>query len=109
MRIRGTGSGTEEMRALDKTELQRLLGGERGDGNWWHALWVLLARGGLRRSEARRLTWADVGEYSVTVRGRTKTRESKRTVRLPPSVIEAVNGAGAFSLRWMPAGWRPPR
>jgi Phage integrase family. len=50
-------------------------------GNRWHALWVLLARGGLRSSEARRLTWADVGEYSVTVRGRTKTRESKRTVR----------------------------
>ena len=37
-----------------------------------------------------RLTWADVGQTSVTVRGQTKTRESKRTVALAPSVMEVM-------------------
>jgi integrase len=79
-----------EMQALDRVQLSRLLAVSEYTANRHHALWVLLARGGLRPSEALRLTWTDVGTTSVTVRGRTKTKESRRTVVLASAVMEAL-------------------
>jgi integrase len=79
-----------EMQALDKVQLARLLAVSEYTENRHHALWVLLARGGLRPSEALRLTWADVLQGAVMVRGQTKTKESRRTVKLPASVMAAL-------------------
>jgi integrase len=79
-----------EMHALDQAQLARLLATSEATGNRWHALWHLLANGGLRPSEALRLTWADVGKDRVLVRGKTKTKGSRRTVALSPSTMDAL-------------------
>jgi integrase len=79
-----------EMRSLDRTQLSRLLAASEATGNRWHALWCVLAHGGLRPSEALRLTWADVGADHVIVRGATKTASSRRTVTLPAGTMEML-------------------
>jgi integrase len=79
-----------EMRALDRIQLSRLLATSEATGNRWQALWHLLATGGLRPSEALRLTWEDVGPNYVIVRGETKTEGSRRTVSLPAATIQAL-------------------
>lgn len=78
-----------EMLALDQVQLDRLLATSEATGNRHHALWCVLAKGGLRPSEALRLTWADVGTNWVVVRGETKTAGSRRTVTLPASTMTA--------------------
>ena len=84
-----------EMRALDRAQLSRLMAASEAMGNRWHALWCLLATGGLRPSEALRLTWPDVGADHVIVQGETKTATSRRTVALPATTMEALRWHGA--------------
>jgi integrase len=79
-----------EMHALDRAGLARLLAASEATENRWHALWSVLATGGLRPSEALRLRWADVSADAVTVRGETKTATSRRTVTLPAATMEAL-------------------
>jgi integrase len=79
-----------EMQVLDREQLARLLATSEATSNRWHALWCVLAHGGLRPSEALRLTWRDVGPKSIVVRGETKNDGSKRTVTLPGSTMEAL-------------------
>jgi integrase len=81
-----------EMLVLDRVQLARLLASSEATENRWHALWCLLAHGGLRPSEALRLTWRDVeaNRNRIVVRGETKTDGSKRTVTLPASTMEAL-------------------
>jgi hypothetical protein len=79
-----------EMHALDRAGLARLLAASEATENRWHALWTVLATGGLRPSEALRLRWADVGADHVTVRGETKTAGSRRTVTLPAATMDAL-------------------
>jgi integrase len=79
-----------EMKALNRVQLARLLATSEATGNRWHALWHVLASGGLRPSEALRLTWDDVGSDRVVVRGETKTKGSERTVPLPASTMQAL-------------------
>jgi integrase len=79
-----------------------------GDRNRWHALWHLLANGGLRTSEAQALKWEEdvdwkrgrvrVNKALVESLGRgeswrlepPKTERSRRTVELPPETMEAL-------------------
>jgi integrase len=94
-----------EMQALDRTQLARLLATSEAIGNRWTALWVLLAHGGLRPSEALGLKWADVGTdrlrvNQVLVTGlkgggwsltEPKTHGSRRIVTLPSMAIQALS------------------
>jgi integrase len=79
-----------EMHALDRDQLARLLAVSEATENRWHALWCVLATGGLRPSEALRLTWRDVNGEAVTVLGETKTASSRRTVTLPERTMAAL-------------------
>lgn len=88
--------------ALSITELRKLLAASAGTK--YHALWVLLATCGLRRSEALALRWGDIdisaGTLSVSrslVRqgGRwlvsaPKTERSDRMIELPALATEAL-------------------
>jgi integrase len=79
-----------EMHALNRRQLDRLLAISEATSNRHHALWCVLAEGGLRPSEALRLPWDDVGTNWVVVRGETKTASSRRTVTLPASTMTAL-------------------
>lgn len=94
----------QETTTLNAAQLDRLLATSEVTGNRWHALWCVLASGGLRPSEALALTWADVAPDSVHVRrtlvvarkggGWTltepKTRRSRRVVTLSAEAMEAL-------------------
>jgi integrase len=79
-----------EPKVFDRVQLKRFLATSEATGNRHHALWCVLATGGLRPSEALRLTWDDVGADYVLVRGETKTAGSRRKVKLPASTMLAL-------------------
>lgn len=72
-----------EMRCLPQGDIGKLL--EATSTKRWKALFALLCFTGLRISEALALTWDDVLEDRVIVRG-GKTDSAKREVMLIPSV-----------------------
>lgn len=92
-----------EMQILDVQQVQRLF--ETSADDRLHALWVLLSTCGLRLGEASGLRWEDVdfADGTLTVRralqrqrkrglvlAEPKTPRSRRTLRLPPNVLEAL-------------------
>jgi integrase len=93
-----------EMHALTADQKSRLLATSEATGNRWHALWHVLANGGLRPCEALGLRWQDVGADRVHIAfalvpkrtgggwtlERPKTRQSVRTVTLSGATIEAL-------------------
>lgn len=72
-----------EMRCLSRSEVSTLL--SSCTTGRWKALFALLAFSGLRISEALSLTWEDVKEDTITVRG-TKSKAAQREVILIPYV-----------------------
>lgn len=94
----------QEMQALDRDQLSRLLATSESCDNRWTPLWSLLAHGGLRPSEALGLKWAEVGADRVRViqalvtglKGggwkltEPKTLGSRRTVTLPAQTMHAL-------------------
>ena len=80
------------------------------EGNWLRAFFVTAATLGLRRGELRALRWSDIdfddttltirrtgsritGEYSER---QPKTERSRRTISLPPSVVEELRRHSAL-------------
>ena len=94
-----------EMQTLTREQVQTLL--SSSNGTRWQALWSLLVSTGLRLGEATALRWNDLDLRHGTVviqrsvqRQREvglvyvepKTRSSRRTVLLPPGVVQALHG-----------------
>jgi integrase len=92
-----------EMQILDVQQVQRLFESSSADRH--HALWVILATCGLRLGEASGLCWDDIDFVAGTLtirralqrqRGKglvlaePKTPRSRRTLRLPANVLEAL-------------------
>jgi integrase len=94
----------KEMHPLSAQEARRLLEAARGDR--FEALYVLAVHTGMRRGELLGLKWGDVDLENATVRVRRtltrngtghvlrepKTKKSRRTVRITPQAVEALNG-----------------
>jgi integrase len=94
----------KEMHPLSAQEARRLLEAARGDR--LEALYVLAVHTGMRRGELLGLKWGDVDLENATVRVRRtltrngtghvlrepKTKKSRRTVRITPQAVEALNG-----------------
>lgn len=93
----------KEMRPLTPTETQTLLRSTADDR--LHPLWVLLVTTGLRIGEASGLHWADIDLANGTLAVRhsiqrqkgkglvlsdLKTKRSRRTIHLAPSVLRAL-------------------
>ncbi len=89
---------------------------ETSAGSPWHPLWVLLLTTGLRPQEALALQWADLepqgvlriqralrqvspGCYEV---GDTKTRGSRRSLRVPQEVLEVLSAHRMAQTRLSP-------
>ena len=91
-----------ELEELDATALRRLLEAARQDR--LYPLWLLLALTGLRRGEACALRWEDIDleagvltvrRSRVVVGGRVveqepKTKRSRRTIAMPPVLVDAL-------------------
>src|ERR687897_185733 len=94
----------KEMHPLSALEARQLLEAARGDR--LEALYVLAVHTGMRRGELLGLRWGDVDVENATVRvrrtltrngtghvlGEPKTKKSRRTVRITPRAVEALNG-----------------
>jgi len=109
-----------ERRFLSSTEAKKFLAAARG--NRLESLFLVLLTTGLRRSEARGLTWDDVDfeQATLTVQRQTirvdgvnhtlspKTASSRRVVALPATIIAALvrqrervaNERDAMGVRW---------
>jgi integrase len=93
---------SKEMHPLSASEARELL--EAASGDRLEALYVLAIHTGMRRGELLGLKWADVDLENVTIRvrrtfthkgtgyvlGDTKTKKSRRTVRLTERAVEAL-------------------
>lgn len=91
-----------EMRALDETEIKKVLGAAKGTSLYGPVLLAIAT--GMRRGEILGLRWSDVdlstGELNVVrslqdtesglVFKAPKTRKGRRVVLLPPGVVEAL-------------------
>lgn len=95
------GQGGRPSKALTVKQADAVLVAARG--STLHAYFVLSLLTGIRTEEARALTWErvhlDVTEdrppnvevwRSVRASGDTKTRKSRRTLKLPPQAVEAL-------------------
>ena len=94
----------KEMHPLSASEARKLL--EVAQGDRLEALYVLAVHTGMRRGELLGLKWPDVDWENATVRvrrtltrngtghvlGEPKTKKSRRTVRITPQAVEALNG-----------------
>jgi integrase len=94
-----------EIHPLDRDQLARLLATSEQTASRWHALWMVLAFGGLRPSEALGLPWPNIGTDRVSVgqvlvrlksggwrlKPGPKNRSSRRTVTLPVPVMLALD------------------
>src|ERR687898_2826625 len=92
----------KEMHPLSAQEARRLLEAARGDR--LEALYVLAVHTGMRRGELLGIKWGDVDLENATVRvrrtltrngtgyvlGEPKTKKSRRTVRITPQAVEAL-------------------
>ncbi len=89
----------EEMHCLDRDQARALLASSRG-GRWEALLTVALATG-MRQGELLGLRWTEVDLDAGTVRvarqlgpdgkfSEPKTRQSRRTINLPPSTVEVL-------------------
>ena len=96
----------KEMRPLSSEEARRFL--EAAHGNKLEALYILAITTGMRRGELLGLKWSDVDleNASVSIRrtltrtgngkrvalGDTKTKKSRRNIRLTPRAVDALRG-----------------
>jgi integrase len=98
-----------EMKVLTAEQAKRFL--ETAADDRWHALWSLLLASGLRPGEALGLKWSDLdGDRLGVQRGLVrhadgtweltdpKTRQARRVVTLPPSVVRALQQLRARQL-----------
>src|SRR5215212_8040722 len=93
----------KEIHPLSAHEARKLLEAARGDR--LEALYVLAVHTGMRQGELLGLRWLDVDLENATVRvrrtltrngtghvlGEPKTKKSRRTVRITPQAVEALN------------------
>jgi integrase len=103
----------KEMRPLTSEEARRLLQAARGNG--LEALYVLAVTTGMRQGELLALKWQDVdlGNATLSVRrtltrsggrytlGEPKTKKSRRSIRLTPRAVEALESHLDRQLREM--------
>lgn len=95
-------SAPKEMRPLNSEEAHRLL--QEARGNRLEALYVLAVTTGMRQGELLALRWQDVEIENGTVSirrtltrngrsievGEPKTKKSRRSIRLTPRAVEAL-------------------
>ena len=100
--VRPPRSAPKEMRPLSPEEARRLLRATRGDR--LEALYVLAVTTGMRQGELLALRWQDVDVKNGTISvrrtltrsggrvliGEPKTKKSRRSIRLTPRAVEAL-------------------
>jgi integrase len=111
--VRPPRPAPKEMRPLTSEEARRLLQAARGNG--LEALYVLAVTTGMRQGELLALSWQDVDMKNGTVSvrrtltrsggrytlGEPKTKKSRRSIRLTPRAVEALESHLDRQLREM--------
>lgn len=101
--VRAPRPAPAEMRTLSAAETRRLLEAARGDRI--EALYMLAVHTGMRQGELLALKWQDVDLENATISiqrtitksggrlllGETKTKKSRRTVRLTETVVQTLH------------------